>query len=1058
MTSKALKIFWKTLKVLAFLLFAGLLVVFWNLYRGEIGLGFITPLSVEILTPDDSDLKVKIEKSELTWTKSPLPIGIKVSGFKMLNREDKVVSAIPEMKISLSLWALLSFKLALGSMEFDSPYVHMFVAKDGNIGVGFNPEPVEENLLPLTSVEDKKSYSDLYTYLTYFRISRGKLAVHDELTDYSWVFPDINVVLTKSKNYIEAEGQLNLQQNNSFAPIQVVGVFDNETSLLHIDAEVANLYLNESLGLKKLLANSEISVPLSGTVTATLDFADNPSIEAFRERFKKTSFALAGEKGNIFMPEPIQARYDIKSFALKGEMSPKLTEATITDLAVLAKGKGSAVASVKITNLDKALDALSLEPIKIEMKAKTKNIPLDNLKWYWPAILGTDTHTWVVDNINGGMVDDTSFDLLFTGTKDGGLEMEKVRGVVNISGATVRYLESMPLVHDVSGQVILNKDDVRVKINKGKSLGLDLYYADLFFYDIWEPIEKASMKIKAKGSLHDALVLVDTEPMGFLSAMGLKAEGASGYSDTDLQLDFPLRKDLTVEMVKVTASSKITKATFPIVKDYPLENADLSLQVNNEKMTVSGVASVKDVNVNLLWNEVFTGKKAGSFYDVSMLLDKEGREAFGMDFYPFADPVLSGITGLKIKAETFKKKPTMINIDADLTEASLYEPMFGIVKKKSIPAAAKIYLQVKGNDLTSVDSFKLSAANGLDIRGRVDMAKANKLKSIYLDRVVAGRNNASADILFLDNGSLNIKLKATSVDAVPFLSSSDSDDKKDASFSYSLQGRVDKLWLSQEGYINKVDLRMTQKDSWLKNAYFKATTANGKKINSSFLPDKEVKGLYNFSLWGGDAGEVLKALGYTKNIKGGILKIEGTSKAKGELSGRLRMKEFRVVKAPVLAKILSVASLTGVVDLLQGEGIGFDAAMVPFEYKKSVLYIKDAHTSGLSIGLTANGNLLNNTLNVEGTIVPAYVFNSFLGKIPLLGALFSGGEEGGGLFAFTYDVKGDITNPKISVNPLSALAPGFIRSIFTGYADINEEDDEDKENNESSEEKLNEDK
>ncbi|MDH3596031.1 MAG: hypothetical protein OEM93_14410, partial [Rhodospirillales bacterium] len=70
-------------------------------------------------------------------------------------------------------------------------------------------------------------------------------------------------------------------------------------------------------------------------------------------------------------------------------------------------------------------------------------------------------------------------------------------------------------------------------------------------------------------------------------------------------------------------------------------------------------------------------------------------------------------------------------------------------------------------------------------------------------------------------------------------------------------------------------------------------------------------------------------------------------------------------------------------------------------------------------------------LDLEGTIVPAYTFNRILGAIPILGRILTGGE-GEGLFAFTYEMKGALDDPEVSVNPLSALAPGFLRGLFGG--------------------------
>jgi len=66
---------------------------------------------------------------------------------------------------------------------------------------------------------------------------------------------------------------------------------------------------------------------------------------------------------------------------------------------------------------------------------------------------------------------------------------------------------------------------------------------------------------------------------------------------------------------------------------------------------------------------------------------------------------------------------------------------------------------------------------------------------------------------------------------------------------------------------------------------------------------------------------------------------------------------------------------------------------------------------------------------MEGTLVPAYTINSFLGQVPVLGPLIVG-REGEGIFALTYRVRGSANDPSVTVNPLSALAPGFLRRLF----------------------------
>jgi hypothetical protein len=74
-------------------------------------------------------------------------------------------------------------------------------------------------------------------------------------------------------------------------------------------------------------------------------------------------------------------------------------------------------------------------------------------------------------------------------------------------------------------------------------------------------------------------------------------------------------------------------------------------------------------------------------------------------------------------------------------------------------------------------------------------------------------------------------------------------------------------------------------------------------------------------------------------------------------------------------------------------------------------------------------DLDKNAIDLTGTLVPAYTLNSILGYIPLVGNLLQGGK-GQGLFAASFHVSGPLDDPSIGVNPLTALAPGFLRNLF----------------------------
>jgi AsmA-like protein len=122
--------------------------------------------------------------------------------------------------------------------------------------------------------------------------------------------------------------------------------------------------------------------------------------------------------------------------------------------------------------------------------------------------------------------------------------------------------------------------------------------------------------------------------------------------------------------------------------------------------------------------------------------------------------------------------------------------------------------------------------------------------------------------------------------------------------------------------------------------------------------------------------------------------------------------------------------LTGLASTLSGSGLPFSTLRGDFVYNGDRLTIEHLLAFGESLGVTASGsvNLDRDWLELTGTVAPAYLLNSIIGNVPIIGPLLGGGGEG--LIAATYRLDGPSTEPQVMVNPLSALAPGFLRQLF----------------------------
>ncbi|HSR56134.1 MAG TPA: AsmA-like C-terminal domain-containing protein, partial [Alphaproteobacteria bacterium] len=170
------------------------------------------------------------------------------------------------------------------------------------------------------------------------------------------------------------------------------------------------------------------------------------------------------------------------------------------------------------------------------------------------------------------------------------------------------------------------------------------------------------------------------------------------------------------------------------------------------------------------------------------------------------------------------------------------------------------------------------------------------------------------------------------------------------------------------------------------------------------------------------------------DMVGGELSIKGTyddTKPDSPLTGTFLVRQFQMVRAPLMARLLGILSLDGIVSTLSGKGIAFDELVAPFTKTGDDLRIKNAKAYGSALGFTASGwmDLEQDKLDISGTVVPAYTINKILGWIPLLGDVLVG-EKGSGVFAATYRMHGPFSDPKVSTNPLATFAPGALRELL----------------------------
>jgi len=176
-------------------------------------------------------------------------------------------------------------------------------------------------------------------------------------------------------------------------------------------------------------------------------------------------------------------------------------------------------------------------------------------------------------------------------------------------------------------------------------------------------------------------------------------------------------------------------------------------------------------------------------------------------------------------------------------------------------------------------------------------------------------------------------------------------------------------------------------------------------------------------------GPLLTEYTFFKGLSGGKLLyssiIDGDSS-----SSKLIIENFKVINAPGMIKLLSLADLGGLADLAEGDGLSFDFLEINMEQNKDYLKFNEILALGPSISVLMDGYKDPLVTSIRGTLVPAKTLNRMIAKIPVFGNIVIPKEAGEGLFGISFKMKGPPGKIKTSINPIKTITPRFIQKII----------------------------
>ena len=148
-------------------------------------------------------------------------------------------------------------------------------------------------------------------------------------------------------------------------------------------------------------------------------------------------------------------------------------------------------------------------------------------------------------------------------------------------------------------------------------------------------------------------------------------------------------------------------------------------------------------------------------------------------------------------------------------------------------------------------------------------------------------------------------------------------------------------------------------------------------------------------------------------------------------NSKLKIENFKVINAPGVIQLLSLADLGGLVDLAEGEGLSFNLLEIDMEKNNNFIKLNEILALGPSMSVLMEGYQDENGLtSLRGTLVPAKTLNKMISKIPVIGNIVIPKEVGEGLFGVSFKMKGPKGKIKTSINPIRTITPRFIQKII----------------------------
>ncbi|MBE7731711.1 hypothetical protein [Devosia faecipullorum] len=674
----------------------------------------------------------------------------------------------------------------------------------------------------------------------------------------------------------------------------------------------------------------------------------------------------------------------------------------------------------------------------INMNIAGHGVSADDVKRLWPYIMGGESRDWFVANVTDGRVKNAHLAFNFpVGSMAIGDEtrpIPKDSMQIDIVGEEVAVKPTpamSPII--IAGETRLHVSDVSMSVAGGGGTletraGIIAVNNPALVMDNSVPGESI---VEISGNL-DApipalLALVEEQQPDALSSVDLPIDPASlaGKINLDLVATIALADETTGREMKLdyVANGKVSDfASTEPIQGRKIGNGQLAFSASQLGYQLGGTAEIDGMVAEVA---IEGTPETEPVFRLASTMDVAGLASMGFDVSQFA----SG--QVRFVAQPLAGDAMQISID--LQQAGLNIRDLGISKARGTPGSLNATIRPDG-EVTHLEEIAL-AFGDVRLEGKLDFHAKNGLVSANFDNfALSSGDNASVSLAPMDGG-YSVRIRGRQLDLKPVLGrffslGEGSGGVQSTQFSapIALDVELDRAVGYYATTAFNLDLDLLLRGTQLSRAALSTQFGEGNALSITTNPAPNGRSLV---MAFNDAGTVLRLLGIYSQLAGGSGSlVMTTDRNRDQEVGQLIMRDFAIVDEANVVQILGNHSDSRAAIAARNR-LDFDAGQVDFIRREESVEVTNAVLAGDVVGGTLRGFIHTGSRQYDlvGTYVPLFGLNNMFSQIPLLGPLL-GGRDGEGLVGVTFAVRGPLNQPQFLVNPLSILAPGFLRELF----------------------------